>query len=75
MKAFCQKHEAKIAGALSCLDRMLFRGYLPIIRASMAQFLKSEPVNCGNLKQFFGRHGAAVEVAWRAAGGGGRAAV
>jgi hypothetical protein len=44
---------AKIAGVLSCFDRMLFRGYLPIMSgASMAQFLQSEQVNCENLKQF-----------------------
>ena len=50
MEAFCQKHEAKIAGVLSCFDRMLFRGYLPIMSgASMAQFLQSERVNCENL--------------------------
>lgn len=43
----------KIHGVLSCFDRMLFRGYLPIMSgASMAQFLQSEQVNCGNLKQF-----------------------
>lgn len=53
MEAFRQKHEAKIAGVLSCFDRMLFRGYLPIMSgASMAQFLQSEQVNCENLKQF-----------------------
>jgi hypothetical protein len=53
MEAFCQKHEAKIAGVLSCFDRMLFRGYLPIMSgASMAQFLQSERVNCENLKHF-----------------------
>jgi hypothetical protein len=53
MEAFCRKHEARIAGVLSCFDRMLFRGYLPIMSgASMAQFLRSEQVNCGDLKQF-----------------------
>ena len=53
MQAFCDKHEARIAGVLSCFDRMLFRGYLPIMHgAAMAQFLRSEEVNCGNLRQF-----------------------
>ena len=53
MQAFCGKHAGKIAGVLSCFDRMLFRGYLPIMSgASMAQFLQSEQVNCGSLKQF-----------------------
>jgi hypothetical protein len=53
MEAFCHKHEGKIAGVLSCFDRMLFRGYLPIMSgASMAQLLQSERVNCENLKHF-----------------------
>jgi hypothetical protein len=53
MRSFCEKHAAKIQGVLSCFDRMLFRGYLPIMSgASMAQFLMSEEVNCGNLKNF-----------------------
>ncbi len=38
MKAFLDKHAAKITGVLSCFDRLLFRGYLPIMSdASMAQ--------------------------------------
>jgi hypothetical protein len=69
MEAFCRKHEAKIAGVLSCFDRMLFRGYLPIMSgASMAQFLRSEQVNCGNLKQFL------VETGQRLKGHGERMA-
>ena len=53
MQAFCAKHATKIAGVLSCFDRMLFRGYLPIMHgAAMAQFLRSEEVNCRNLRQF-----------------------
>jgi hypothetical protein len=28
--AFLKKHAAKIAGVLSCFDRLIFRGYLPI---------------------------------------------
>lgn len=53
MEAFNEKHATKIGGVLSCLDRMLFRGYLPLMSgASMAQFLQSEQVNCQNLKHF-----------------------
>jgi uncharacterized lipoprotein YmbA len=49
MKAFCEKHAGKIHGVLSCFDRMLFRGYLPIMSgAAMAQFLQSEQVNFVN---------------------------
>lgn len=53
MEAFNEKHAAKIGGVLSCFDRMLFRGYLPLMSgASMAQFLQSEQVKCQNLKHF-----------------------
>jgi hypothetical protein len=42
MKAFVDKHEDRIHGVLSCFDRMLFRGYLPIMSGwSMAQLLKA----------------------------------
>ena len=38
MKSFLEKHASKITGVLSCFDRMLFRGYLPIMSgAAMAQ--------------------------------------
>ena len=41
MKEFVRRHETHIHGVLSCFDRMLFRGYLPIMSGwSMAQFLK-----------------------------------
>ena len=53
MRTFCNKHESKINGVLSCFDRMLFRGYLPLMSgAAMAQFLMSEKVRCDNLKTF-----------------------
>lgn len=31
IKTFLDKHEPKITGVLSCSDRMLFRGYLPML--------------------------------------------
>jgi len=30
MDAFLSKHKRKIAGTLSCVDRIVFKGYLPI---------------------------------------------
>ena len=40
MKEFIRKYEDRIHGVLSCFDRMLFRGYLPITSGwAMAQFL------------------------------------
>src|SRR5437764_13214992 len=40
MKEFIRKYEDRIHGALSCFDRMLFRGSLPIMSGwAMAGFL------------------------------------
>ena len=40
MKEFIHKYEDRIHGVLSCFDRMLFRGYLPIMAGwQMAEFL------------------------------------
>jgi hypothetical protein len=40
MKEFIRKYDDRIHGVLSCFDRMLFRGYLPIMSGwAMAQFL------------------------------------
>jgi hypothetical protein len=30
MDAFLSKHKRKIAGTLSCVDRIVFKGYLPL---------------------------------------------
>jgi hypothetical protein len=39
MEQFIAKHADKIEGTLSCFDRMLFRGYLPLFNgAAMAAF-------------------------------------
>lgn len=53
MKEFIHKYEDRIHGVLSCFDRMLFRGYLPIMSGwAMAQFLNLLELNCSNLKPF-----------------------
>ena len=53
MKEFLRKHEARIHGVLSCFDRMLFRGYLPIMSGwSMAQFLKAHQADPSSIKPF-----------------------
>jgi hypothetical protein len=53
MKAFVDKYEDRIHGVLSCFDRMLFRGYLPIMSGwSMAQLLKGREVRGSSLKLF-----------------------
>jgi hypothetical protein len=53
MKDFLQAHADKINGTLSCFDRMLFRGYLPIQDGGgMAQFLSHENIRFRTLKAF-----------------------
>lgn len=53
VKEFVRRHEARIQGVLSCFDRMLFRGYLPIMSGwSMGQFLKAQRVGNADLKAF-----------------------
>ena len=40
MKEFVGKYGERIHGVLSCFDRMLFRGYLPIMSGwALAEFL------------------------------------
>jgi hypothetical protein len=53
MKAFIDKYEDRIHGVLCCFDRMLFRGYLPIMSGwAMAEFLYRLKINFGSLKPF-----------------------
>lgn len=53
MRAFIDKHEDRIHGVLSCFDRMLFRGYLPIMSGwSMAQLLQAHEIDCSSVKPF-----------------------
>src|SRR5439155_11192129 len=53
MKQFIRKYEDRIHGVLSCFDRMLFRGYLPIMSGwAMAQFLDRLNQNFSSLKPF-----------------------
>ncbi len=42
METFIAKHAAKVQGTLSCFDRVLFRGYLPLMNGfAMADFLEA----------------------------------
>jgi hypothetical protein len=53
MKAFIDKCEDRIHSVLSCFDRMLFRGYLPIMSGwQMAQFFNSSKIRFRELKGF-----------------------
>ena len=63
MKAFLNKHDSKITGVLSCFDRMLFCGHLPIMSgASMAQFLNQEDVRFRDLKTFLTEHAVTLKA-------------
>ena len=43
MDQFIAKHADQIDGALSCFDRVIFRGYLPFFSgAAMASFLEAQ---------------------------------
>jgi hypothetical protein len=53
MDLFVRKHENKIKGTLSCFDRVLFRGYLPIQSGwTMAEFLTRNQISFRSLKSF-----------------------
>jgi hypothetical protein len=53
MKAFIDEVEDRIHGVLSWFDRMLFRGYRPIMSGwSMAQLLQAHEIDCTSVKPF-----------------------
>ena len=53
MKRFIERHAGKVIGTISCFDRLLFRGYLPITSgAAMALYLKSLGVRREVVKAF-----------------------
>ena len=53
MKEFIEKYKDRIQGVISCFDRMLFRGYLPIMSGwQMAQFFNSSGIRFRELKTF-----------------------
>jgi hypothetical protein len=53
MEKFIERHAPKINGTLACFDRVLFRGYLPIMSgAAMALYLKSLGVGRETVKAF-----------------------
>jgi hypothetical protein len=63
MKDFIQRHQTKIKGVLSCFDRMLFRGYLPLqYGQGMAGFLKERRIPFGKLKPFLLDTSAALKA-------------
>ena len=62
MKAFIEKYEDRIHGVVSCFDRMLFRGYLPIMSGwQMAQFFNRSGIRFRELKAFLVDHAERVK--------------
>ena len=62
MKEFTSTYADRIHGALSCFDRMLFRGYLPIMSGwQMAQFFNSSKIRFRELKPFLLEHADRVK--------------
>ena len=57
MREFISKYADRIHGVLSCFDRMLFRGYLPIMSGwQMAQFFNNSNIRYRELKPFLLEH-------------------
>src|SRR6266581_4927359 len=53
MKEFIRKYRDRIHGVLSCFDRVIFRGYLPIMSGwAMAEFLYRLNQNRSSLRPF-----------------------
>ena len=53
MPTFLENHAEKICGTLSCFDRVLFRGYLPLENGwTMAEYLRAQGVRRADLKEF-----------------------
>ena len=62
MKAFIHKYEDRIHGVLSCFDRMLVRGYLPIMSGwQMAQFFNSSGIRFRDLEPSLVDHAERVK--------------
>jgi hypothetical protein len=63
MKDFVETHQSKIRGVLSCFDRMLFRGYLPLRCGSqMAGFLNQPHIRFHRLKDFLTEHSLRLKL-------------
>jgi hypothetical protein len=62
MKAFIKKHAASVTGVLSCFDRLIFKGHLPLgYPNAMEQLLSRKGVLFKDLGKFFTRHAEDVK--------------
>jgi hypothetical protein len=63
VERFLEKHRDQITGTISCFDRLLFKGYLPISWAgSMEAFMAGQGVRIKDFKSFVEKHSARVKA-------------
>jgi hypothetical protein len=57
VKGFVEKHQAKITGTISCFDRILFKGHLPLGWAeAMEHFIAAQGLRIKDFKRFVQTH-------------------
>ena len=62
MDKFLQRHHDQITGAISCFDRHLFKGYLPISwSGSMEGFMTHKGWRIKDFKRFVMKHSQRVK--------------
>jgi hypothetical protein len=64
VNSFVQQHQAKIAGVVSCLDRVVITGSLPEIshREAMARYLGAKGIRLFDYKMWAQPLGAAIQA-------------
>lgn len=62
MQDFIEKHTPKITGKISCFDRIVFKGYLPISWSeNMQRFIMSQGLLIKDFKAFVMRHSERIK--------------
>lgn len=62
MEQFLEKHRDQITGVISCFDRVLFKGYLPISWAgSMEAFMAGQKLRIKDFSRFVQKHSQRVK--------------
>ncbi len=63
MKRFLEKHQAKITGTLSCFDRLVFRGLLPLAWSeAMERFIAAQGLRIKDFKRFVLRQSEVIKA-------------
>lgn len=62
MERFVEKHQAQIAGTISCFDRILFKGHLPLGWAdAMERFISRQGLRIKDFAAFVSRHSERIK--------------